>query len=39
MRPGYALEKILWLADSYHYIHFSLDTDISDRVIFPIIRI
>ena len=32
----YALEKILWLADSYHYIHFSLDTDISDRVIFPI---
>jgi predicted GH43/DUF377 family glycosyl hydrolase len=32
----YALEKILWLADSYHYIHFSLDTDISNRVIFPI---
>jgi len=32
----YTLEKILWLADSYHYVHFSLDTDISDRVIFPI---
>ena len=30
------LERVLWLADSYHYIHFSLDTDISDRVIFPI---
>lgn len=29
-------EKILWLADSYHDIVFSLDTDISDRVIFPI---
>ena len=26
----------MWLADSYHYLHFSLDTDISDRVIFPI---
>lgn len=32
----YVLEKILWLADSYHYVHFSLDTDISDRVIFPL---
>jgi predicted GH43/DUF377 family glycosyl hydrolase len=32
----YALEKILWLADSYHYVHFSLDTDLSNRVIFPI---
>lgn len=32
----YALEKILWLADSYHHVNFSLDTDISDRVIFPI---
>jgi len=32
----YTIEKILWLADSYHYVHFSLDTDISDRVIFPI---
>ncbi len=30
------LTKILWLADIYHEINFSLDTDISDRVIFPI---
>lgn len=30
------LEKILWLADSYHEIIFSLDTDISDRIIYPI---
>lgn len=29
-------EKVLWLADSYYEIIFSLDTDISDRVIFPI---
>ena len=29
-------EKVLWLSDSYHEIAFSLDTDISDRVIFPI---
>jgi len=29
-------EKILWLSDSYHEIQFSYDTDISDRVIFPI---
>lgn len=29
-------EKILWLSDSYYEISFSLDTDISDRVIFPI---
>ena len=29
-------EKVLWLSDSYHEISFSLDTDISDRVIFPI---
>jgi predicted GH43/DUF377 family glycosyl hydrolase len=29
------LEKILWLSDSYSNISFSLDTDISDRVIFP----
>ena len=28
--------KVLWLADVYHEINFSLDTDISDRVIFPI---
>lgn len=31
-----SLERVLWLADSYHYIHFSKDTDLSDRVIFPI---
>ena len=30
------LERVLWLADSYHNIHFSRDTDLSDRVIFPI---
>lgn len=29
------LERVLWLADSYYEINFSLDTDISDRVIFP----
>jgi predicted GH43/DUF377 family glycosyl hydrolase len=29
------LEKVLWLSDSYNNISFSLDTDISDRVIFP----
>jgi len=29
-------EKVLWLSDSYNEIIFSLDTDISDRVIFPI---
>jgi predicted GH43/DUF377 family glycosyl hydrolase len=29
-------DKILWLADSYYEIIFSLDTDLSDRVIFPI---
>lgn len=30
------IEKLLWLADSYHEILFSLDTDISDRIIYPI---
>lgn len=30
------LNKILYLADSYHEIIFSLDTDISDRIIYPI---
>lgn len=30
------LDKLLWLADSYHEILFSLDTDISDRIIYPI---
>jgi predicted GH43/DUF377 family glycosyl hydrolase len=29
-------EKVLWLSDSYNDISFSLDTDITDRVIFPI---
>jgi predicted GH43/DUF377 family glycosyl hydrolase len=29
-------EKVLWLSDSYNEIIFSTDTDISDRVIFPI---
>jgi len=29
-------DKILWLSDTYHEISFSRDTDISDRVIFPI---
>ncbi len=29
-------EKVLWLSDTYHEISFSRDTDISDRVIFPI---
>lgn len=30
------MEKVLWLSDSYYEIIFSMDTDISDRVIFPI---
>lgn len=29
-------DKVFWLADSYYELSFSLDTDISDRVIFPI---
>lgn len=29
-------DKILWLSDTYHEISFSRDTDLSDRVIFPI---
>lgn len=28
-------EKMLWLSDSYYEMVFSLDTDITDRVIFP----
>nr|WP_294898083.1 glycoside hydrolase family 130 protein [uncultured Pedobacter sp.] len=35
-KPGTELQKLLWLADSYHEIIFSLDTDISDRIIYPI---
>jgi len=30
------VEEILWLADSHTEIRFSLDTDISERVIFPV---
>ncbi|WP_432708085.1 glycoside hydrolase family 130 protein [Pedobacter sp.] len=29
-------EKVLWLSDTYQEMSFSRDTDISDRVIFPI---
>ena len=29
-------EKVLWLADAHYELAFSLDTDISDRVIFPV---
>jgi len=32
----YQIEEIKWLADSHYEIHFSLDTDISERVIFPV---
>ncbi len=31
-----ALEEIMWLADSFYNIQFKLDSDISERVIFPI---
>jgi len=31
-----AIESIAWLADSYYDIHFSMDTDITERVIFPV---
>ena len=30
------LQEIIWLADSHYELNFSLDTDISERVIFPI---
>jgi len=30
------LQEIIWLADSHYEINFSMDTDISERVIFPI---
>lgn len=36
MEQKKAIEKILWLADSHTEIRFSLDTDLSERVIFPI---
>ncbi|HEX7367248.1 MAG TPA: glycoside hydrolase family 130 protein [Pelobium sp.] len=35
-KAGTEVQKLLWLADSYHEIIFSLDTDISDRIIYPI---
>jgi hypothetical protein len=31
-----ALEEIIWLADSFYDIQFKHDSDISERVIFPI---
>ena len=31
-----AYDQVLWLADTYHELTFSLDTDISDRVLFPV---
>jgi len=31
-----AVEEILWLADSHYELRFSLDSDISERVIFPL---
>ncbi|UZO81130.1 glycoside hydrolase family 130 protein [Aquimarina sp. ERC-38] len=31
-----ALEEITWLVDSYYDINFSMDSDISERVIFPV---
>lgn len=30
------LKEIMWVADSHYDIHFSLDTDITERVIFPV---
>ena len=33
-RPAY--DQLLWLAEAYYDLTFSLDTDISDRVIFPV---
>ncbi|MEN8247706.1 MAG: glycoside hydrolase family 130 protein [Bacteroidota bacterium] len=36
MEKKLEMEEIMWLGDSYHDIHFSLDTDISERVIFPV---
>lgn len=34
LRPAY--DQVLWLAEAYHELTFSLDTDISDRVLFPL---
>ena len=36
MEQQKAIEEILWLADSYTEVVFSLDTDLTERVIFPI---
>lgn len=30
-----SLERVLWIANSHYEMHFSLDTDVSNRVIFP----
>ena len=30
------VEKIIWLADAHYEVSFSLDTDISERVLFPV---
>ena len=34
LKSGY--DQVLWLADTYYELTFSLDTDISDRVLFPV---
>jgi hypothetical protein len=31
-----ALEEMIWLADSFYHIEFKHDSDITERVIFPI---
>jgi predicted GH43/DUF377 family glycosyl hydrolase len=31
-----AVEKTIWLADAHYEVSFSLDTDISERVLFPV---
>jgi len=36
MEQERAIDEIVWLADSYTEVKFSLDTDLSERVIFPI---
>ena len=30
------IQEILWLADAHHQIQFSLDTDLSERIIYPV---
>jgi predicted GH43/DUF377 family glycosyl hydrolase len=34
LKPAY--DQLLWLAEAYYDLSFSLDTDISDRVLFPL---